>query len=173
MKYRLPAFLILLIFAGGTAMDHHAAKSTVAAAPAEVQLTDGPLKISLCKLKSDPPAYNHKLVEVTGFVAHGFESFHIVEPARVAEAIFDAVKAANSVEGFTGEGGVVTQTINTKNQISVFPQTAPDFDIAEIFAVRAFEDYEGTVQLARGFQGEAPRTNATIAIARSVLNMKR
>ena len=95
-----------------------------------------------------------------------------VEPARVSEAILEAVKAANSTEGFVGEGGTITQTINSKNVISVIPQDVPDFDIAEIFAALANDDYDGAVQLARGFQGEAPRTNATIAIARSVLNQK-
>jgi hypothetical protein len=95
-----------------------------------------------------------------------------VEPARVSEAILEAVKAANSTEGFVGEGGTITQTINSKNVISVIPQDVPDFDIAEIFSALANDDYDGAVQLARGFQGEAPRTNATIAIARSVLNQK-
>ena len=95
-----------------------------------------------------------------------------VEPARVSETIFEAVKAANSTEGFTGEGGMVTQTMNSKGLISVSPQTVPDFDIEEIFGALANEDYERAVQLARGFQGEAPRANATIAIARSVLNEK-
>jgi hypothetical protein len=90
----------------------------------------------------------------------------------VSEAIFEAVKAANSTEGFTGEGGMVTQTMNSKGLISVSPQTVPDFDIEEIFGALANEDYERAVQLARGFQGEAPRANATIAIARSVLNEK-
>ena len=52
------------------------------------------------------------------------------------------------------------------------PRDVPDFDIEEIFGALANEDYEGAVQLARGFQGEAPLTNATIAIARSVLNQK-
>jgi len=99
-------------------------------------------------------------------------AFRVVEPARVSEAIFDAVKAANSAEGFVGEGGMITQTINSKNVISVVPQDVPDFDIEEIFAALANDDYESAVQLARGFQGEAPRTNATIAIARSVLNQK-
>ena len=99
-------------------------------------------------------------------------ALRVVEPARVSEAIFEAVKAANSAEGFVGEGGVITQTINSKNVISVIPQDVPDFDIGEIFGALANEDYEATVQLARGFQGEAPRTNATIAIARSVLNQK-
>ena len=62
--------------------------------------------------------------------------------------------------------------MNSKGLISVSPQTVPDFDIEEIFGALANEDYERAVQLARGFQGEAPRANATIAIARSVLNEK-
>ncbi len=99
-------------------------------------------------------------------------ALRVVEPARVSEAIFEAVKATNSSEGFVGEGGLITQTINSKNVIRVIPQEIPDFDIAEIFGALANEDYEGAVQLARGFQDEAPRTNATIAIARSVLNKK-
>ena len=100
-------------------------------------------------------------------------ALRVVEPARVSEAIVEAVKAANSAEGFVGEDGMITQIINSKNVTSVIPQDVPDFDIAEIFAALANDDYDGAVQLARGFQSEAPRTNATIAIARSVLNQKR
>jgi hypothetical protein len=99
-------------------------------------------------------------------------ALRLVEPSRVSEAIFDAVKAANSTEGFTGEGGMVTQVMNSKGLISVRPQNVSDFDIEEVFGALANEDYERAVQLARGFQGEAPRANATIAIARSVLNEK-
>jgi hypothetical protein len=69
MKYLLPAFLILLVFACGTAVDHEV-----------IQSNDGPLKVSVCKLKADPGAYNHKLVEVTGFVSHGFEDFTLFDP---------------------------------------------------------------------------------------------
>lgn len=97
-------------------------------------------------------------------------AWRVVESGRVSEAIFDAVKAANSTDGFTGEGGMVTQTMHSKGMISVRPQPVPDFDIAELFGALASEDYERAVQLARGFQGEAARANATIAIARSVLN---
>jgi hypothetical protein len=97
-------------------------------------------------------------------------ALRVVESGRVSEAIFDAVKAANSTDGFTGEGGMVTQTMNSKGVISVRPHPVADFDIAELFAALANEDYERAVQLARGFQGEAARANATIAIARSVLN---
>lgn len=97
-------------------------------------------------------------------------ALRVVEPSRLSEAVFDAVKAANSTEGFTGEGGMVTQTMNSKGLISVSPQSVPDFDIEELFAALANEDYERAVQLARGFQGEATRANATIAIARSMLS---
>jgi hypothetical protein len=39
-----------------------------------------PATVTVCQLKSDPAAYNHKLVEVTGFVSHAFEDFTIFDP---------------------------------------------------------------------------------------------
>jgi hypothetical protein len=99
-------------------------------------------------------------------------ALRLVEPLRVWDAIFDAVKAANSTEGFTGEDGMLTQTISSRSQIRVSPNPVPDFDIEGIFGKLANDDYDRVVQLARGFQGEAPRANATIAIARSVLDPK-
>lgn len=39
-----------------------------------------PEKLTACQLKNDPAAYNHKLVEVTGFVSHDFEDFTIFDP---------------------------------------------------------------------------------------------
>lgn len=94
----------------------------------------------------------------------------LIEPSRLSEAIFDAVKAANSTEDFTGEGGVLTLTVTSKSQILKTTEAIPDFDIRGIFSEVAKADYDRAVQLARGFQGEAPRANATIAIARSILN---
>lgn len=38
-------------------------------------------KVSLCQVKANPPAYNHKLIEVTGFVSQGFENFTISDPS--------------------------------------------------------------------------------------------
>ena len=37
-------------------------------------------KITICELKSDPGKFNHKLIEVTGFVSHGFEDFALFDP---------------------------------------------------------------------------------------------
>ena len=39
-----------------------------------------PDKVSLCEITRDPAAYNHKLLEVTGLVAHGFEVFNFFDP---------------------------------------------------------------------------------------------
>jgi hypothetical protein len=96
----------------------------------------------------------------------------LIEPSRAWDAVFDAVKAANSTEGFTGEDGGITQTIRTPEAVRLSPTAVPDFDIEGIFGKLANDDYERTVELARGYQGEAARANATIAIARSVLNEK-
>src|ERR1700754_3361307 len=40
-----------------------------------------PEKVSVCRLLEDPGAFNHKLVEVTGFVSHGFEDFTLFDPS--------------------------------------------------------------------------------------------
>jgi hypothetical protein len=37
--------------------------------------------VTVCQLKEDPAAYNHKLVKVTGFVSHDFEDFTLYDPA--------------------------------------------------------------------------------------------
>jgi hypothetical protein len=39
-----------------------------------------PTSVTVCQLKSDPPAFNHKLVEVTAFVSHAFEDFTLFDP---------------------------------------------------------------------------------------------
>lgn len=40
-----------------------------------------PLSVTLCQLRNDPAAYNHKLIEVTGFISHGFEDFTLFDPS--------------------------------------------------------------------------------------------
>jgi hypothetical protein len=39
-----------------------------------------PEKVTVCQLKNDPPNYNHKLVEVEGFVSSDFEDFTLFDP---------------------------------------------------------------------------------------------
>ena len=48
--------------------------------PGVAAAEEPPAAVTICQLKSDPAAYNHKLVEVTGFVSHAFEDFTVFEP---------------------------------------------------------------------------------------------
>ncbi len=47
-------------------------------APPVPSKSDERVKVSYCELKKNPAAYNHKLIEVTGFISHGFEKLHHV-----------------------------------------------------------------------------------------------
>ena len=97
----------------------------------------------------------------------------VIDPTRMWDAAFDAVKAANSAEGFTGEDGELILQFQTKGQSSINTNDVPDFDLEGIFKELANLDYERAVELARGFQKEGPRAVATIAIARAILEPKK
>jgi hypothetical protein len=99
-------------------------------------------------------------------------ALRLIEPSRAWDSVFEAVKAANSAEGFTGEDGNLNILFQAKGFSSASDMQEPDFDIKGIFALLAKDDYDRAVELAGGFQGEAPRAAAVIAIALSVLNEK-
>jgi hypothetical protein len=42
---------------------------------------DEPVHVTVCELKANPAEYNHKLIELTGFVSHGFEDFGLFDPS--------------------------------------------------------------------------------------------
>ena len=100
-------------------------------------------------------------------------ALQVVDAPRVWDATFDAVKAANSSEGFTGEDGEIVLKFHDKRTGSIYSNDVPEFDLDGIFRELAEQDYERAVELARGFQAEGPRAVATIAIARGVLEPKK
>jgi hypothetical protein len=100
-------------------------------------------------------------------------ALNVVDASRVWDAAFDAVKAANSAEGFTGEDGEMILKFQSKGSSSVHSNDIPEFDLEGIFRKLAEQDYERAVELARGFQAEGPRAVATIAIARAILEPKK
>jgi len=93
--------------------------------------------------------------------------------ARAWDTMSDAIKASNSAERFTGEDGHLTLRLITKGMNAVSSNPVADFDVAGVFEALATEDYERALELARGLKYEAPRANAVIAIARSVLEAKK
>jgi hypothetical protein len=40
-----------------------------------------PVQVTVCELKANPGDYNQKLIEVIGFVSHGFEDFGLFDPS--------------------------------------------------------------------------------------------
>jgi len=97
----------------------------------------------------------------------------VIDPPRVWDATFDAVKAANSATGFTGEDGELVYSFQGKGQRSISSSTVAEFDVEGIFKQLAILDYDRSVELARGFEREGPRAVATIAIARAILETKK
>ena len=81
----------------------------------------------------------------------------------------EAIKAANSAEGFTGEDSQVGARLQTRMMVMVTNAPAEDFDLLGAFKALAREDLLRSVQLAKTLTGESPRAVATLAIARSVL----
>lgn len=88
---------------------------------------------------------------------------------RAWETIDEAIKAANSAEGFTGEDSQVGARLQTRMMVMATNASAEDFDLLGAFRALAREDLLRAVQLAKTLTGESPRAVATLAIARSVL----
>jgi hypothetical protein len=97
----------------------------------------------------------------------------VIDAGRVWDATFDAVKAANSAEAFTGEDALIVLKFQSKGGSSVNTSDVPEFNLEGIFRDLAELDYDRAVELARGFRAEGPRAVATIAIARAILDPKK
>ncbi|HEY6804578.1 MAG TPA: hypothetical protein VI306_13475 [Pyrinomonadaceae bacterium] len=102
-------------------------------------------------------------------VATGLAQIDLV---RGWETLAEVIKAANSVEGFTGEDSTITAQLHTPQMIMLSNSNAPDFDLLAVFRLLSKVDLLRSVQVAKGFTGEAPRAVATLAIARSVLEKR-
>ena len=97
----------------------------------------------------------------------------MINPSMVWDVMSETIRAANSAETFTGEDGELTFSFYAKGSSSVHQTGVADFDVVGIFRTLAKNNYEKSVELARGFRGDAPRAGATIAIARAVLEEKK
>ena len=99
-------------------------------------------------------------------VAAGFVDLDLT---RAWETLGEVIKAANSAETFTGEDGRIASRLQTRQMVVMQNANAPDFDLLTVFRSAARADLMRSIQLVKGFTGEAPRAVATLAIARAVL----
>jgi hypothetical protein len=88
---------------------------------------------------------------------------------RAWDATAEAVKAANSAEGYTGQDGSLSITLRVKGYASISGHKGNDFEVAGIMSELAKDNYDRAVGLAESFQQETPRSRAIIAVAYAVL----
>ena len=74
MNLGFVACLLVVLFASGAGL------VIQQRAPVKPVIIEELVRVSLCDLKKDPAAYNHQLIEITGFVSHGFEDFTLFDP---------------------------------------------------------------------------------------------
>lgn len=99
-------------------------------------------------------------------------AFWVTDRARAWETMLEVVKASNSAEGFNGEDGRIGMRLQSKNMSSIHSSTIDDFNLPGIFRALAKENATQAIEIARSFEGEAPRATALIAVARALLSEK-
>ena len=113
---------------------------------------------------SEPERPRALVAIVTGFVE--------ADRSRAWELISEAIKAGNSAEGFTGDDARMTTMLRFKNGVIMKNSNVTDFDLRGVFRSLAKDDLYRAIEIAKSFTGEATRANATLAIARAVLEEK-
>jgi hypothetical protein len=73
-----------------------------------------PHDVTYCDLSRDPAAHNRELVRLTAFVTHGFEDFHLADPACHTQGFSVWVMYGGKVQSNTmyccpGEGAAKTR----------------------------------------------------------------
>lgn len=81
----------------------------------------------------------------------------------------EVVKAANSIRGFAGDNGKLSAQLRARNIVSMINVDEPSFEIGALFAMLAKDDLQLAFSTASSLTGEHARANATLAVARSVL----
>jgi hypothetical protein len=96
-------------------------------------------------------------------------AFLDINRGRAWEMMLEIAKAANSAAGFNGEDGRLTMQLHSKNMTSFWTSGVDDFNLPGVFRVLSQENATQAIEIARSFEGEAPRATALIAVARALL----
>ncbi|HEX8722202.1 MAG TPA: hypothetical protein VF736_16425 [Pyrinomonadaceae bacterium] len=97
----------------------------------------------------------------------------VLDRPRAWELMNEVVKSANALPDFSGEDGQLTVRVEFKGGGAMTQNfNVESFDLSGVFAQLARDDFERAAALARTIKSEAPRSVATLAVARSVLARK-
>lgn len=95
-----------------------------------------------------------------------------VDPARAWEIASDVVKASNDASDFDADDGKLTARLQARGVVAMESFSVPSFNLTNLFASLAKEDYQRVEALAETLKGEAPRATAKLALARALLRKK-
>lgn len=95
-----------------------------------------------------------------------------VDRPRAWETMLEVAKASNSAEGFNGEDGRLVLKLLSKGMTSIRANTVDEFNLPGVFRILSQENATQAIEIARSFEGEAPRATALIAVARQLLSDK-
>lgn len=79
----------------------------------------------------------------------------------------------NAADAFTGEDTRISSRLQTPMMVVMTNSSDEEFDLLAVFRPLARADMMRAVQLAKTFQGDAPRAVATLAIAQSFLEKRK
>lgn len=96
-------------------------------------------------------------------------SFFKLDRSRSWTVAYEAVRAANSAPGFTGENPRLSARLRAKNVMSMITIDEPSFSFATLFDLLSQDDLQIAMTLANDLKEESPRAIATLAVAISVL----
>jgi hypothetical protein len=95
-----------------------------------------------------------------------------VDRPRAWETMLEVAKASNSAEGFSGEDGRLVLKLLSKNMSSVHSSGVDEFNLPGVFRALSQENATQAIEIARSFEGEAPRATALIAVAKQLLSAR-
>src|SRR5438445_8825165 len=139
-----------------------AARFTLATDPARANDLLQEASAETRRIDASDPDRARGLVAVASGFARG-------DRVRAWEILSEAAKVANSTEGFTGEDSQISARLQTKNMVVATNASSEDFDLLGVFTALAGDDMYRSIEVAKSFKSDTPRANATIAIARAIL----
>jgi hypothetical protein len=95
-----------------------------------------------------------------------------MDRTRAWELVGEAVSAANSSGGFSGEDSRLSLQLRTPGINSMRVNSTENFDLPAIFRTLTKDDYHRAAGLARTFEADSPRATALISVAQALLSDK-
>jgi hypothetical protein len=97
------------------------------------------------------------------------KQFLTADRVRAWEIMGEAIKSANSSEEFNGEPAQFHFALGTNSGLKMIDFGDEKLGLSSVLRVLGKDDLYRSIDLAKSFKNDAPRANATLAIARAVL----